>query len=133
MSTARPLLVLALERDGLLSVLVPRDVDAPGAAAHGAVLLEDLLFGPAGVDVDVRGLAAVGAAELGLRVRVEVELLHHRAVKHSRVRCGVAGGSNWKRQVAVAADRARMATSDPLGTCRSASLGFPRDVPTLPR
>jgi hypothetical protein len=71
------LLVLALERDRLLSVLAPEDVDAPGAAAHGAVLLEGLFVGPAGVDVDLRGFAAVGAAELGSSVSVEVELLHH--------------------------------------------------------
>jgi len=77
------LLVLARERDGLLPVLIPRDVDAPRAAAYGAVLLEGLLLGPTGVDVDVRGLAAIGATELRLRVAIEVELPYHRARESS--------------------------------------------------
>ena len=71
-----PLFVLSLEPDGLLAVLAPRHVHAPRPAAHRAVLLERLLVRPSGVDVDVRRLAAVRAAQLGL-LRVEVELANH--------------------------------------------------------
>lgn len=78
-STSSTLFVLAFEPDGLFSLLAPRDVDPPGTATHGAVLLEALLFGSAWVDINFCRFAAVRAPKLGLRVQVEVELSHHRA------------------------------------------------------
>jgi hypothetical protein len=57
-------LVLALERDGLLPVLVPRDVDAPRAAAHGAVLLERRVARRHRVDVDIRDHVILQASGL---------------------------------------------------------------------
>ncbi len=50
-----------------------------GRTEQGTVLETDVRLGDLlGVDVDIGGLATVWAPELGLRVLVEVELLHHR-------------------------------------------------------